>query len=114
MSTTSSRSRGHFRAASETATRCFGAGTRHAGVIVKGTPALVDWKLVYHDPLPTWTTAHGRTLLLGDTAHPFLSTRAHCTTQTIKNGATLTLYLRRAGKARKTGKTTRDLWHKTD
>jgi 2-polyprenyl-6-methoxyphenol hydroxylase-like FAD-dependent oxidoreductase len=44
--------------------------------VIKKTPpgALIDYKLVYRDPLPTWVSKQGRTALLGDAAHPFLPT----------------------------------------
>jgi len=44
--------------------------------LIKKTPpgALIDYKLVYRDPLPTWISQNGRTALLGDAAHPFLPT----------------------------------------
>ncbi len=104
--------------------------------IVEKTPPekLVDWKLVYRDPLPTWVSKHGRLLLLGDAAHPFLPTSAQGATQAMEDGVTLAVCLRRAGKAavpdavrahqdirydrvravQKTGETTRDMWHQTD
>ena len=102
--------------------------------IVEKTPSVVDWKLVYRDPLPTWTSAQGRILLLGDAAHPFLPTSAQGATQAMEDGATLAVCLRRAGKGgvpaalrvheairyervravQKTGETTRDMWHNTD
>ncbi|KAF4314100.1 putative FAD binding domain protein [Botryosphaeria dothidea] len=102
--------------------------------IVEKTPSLVDWKLVYRDPLPTWTSARGRLALLGDSAHPFLPTSAQGATQAMEDGVTIGVALRRAGKenvplgvrayqeirydrvkkVQKTGETTRDMWHKTD
>ena len=102
--------------------------------IVEKTPALVDWKLVYRDPLPTWVSKHARILLLGDAAHPFLPTSAQGATQAMEDGVTIAVCLKRAGKAnvpaavrvhqeirydrvraiQKTGESTRDLWHKTD
>ncbi|KAL2109655.1 hypothetical protein VUR80DRAFT_2149 [Thermomyces stellatus] len=104
--------------------------------IVEKTPpeVLVDWKLVYRDPLPTWVSPRGRIALLGDSAHPFLPTSAQGATQSMEDGVTLAVCLRRAGKGnvpaavrcyqdlrydrvrkvQKTGETTRDLWHKTD
>lgn len=44
--------------------------------IINATPAekLVDWKLVYRDPLPQWISPKGRIALIGDAAHPFLPT----------------------------------------
>ncbi|KAK5657890.1 hypothetical protein OQA88_2439 [Cercophora sp. LCS_1] len=102
--------------------------------IVEKTPSLVDWKLVYRDPLPTWVSKHARILLLGDAAHPFLPTSAQGATQAMEDGVTIGICLRKAGKAnipaavrahqeirydrvravQKTGESTRDRWHKTD
>lgn len=110
--------------------------------IVSKTPesVLVDWKLVYRDPLPNWVSGygsapgHGRICLLGDAAHPFLPTSAQGATQALEDGVTLAVVLRKAGKAnirgalrayqdirydrvrnvQKTGETTRDMWHKAD
>ena len=110
--------------------------------IVSKTPesVLVDWKLVYRDPLPTWVSGygsapgHGRICLLGDAAHPFLPTSAQGATQALEDGVTLAVLLRKGGKknirgalrayqdirydrvrkVQKTGETTRDMWHKTD
>ena len=66
--------------------------------IVEKTPSLVDWKLVYRDPLPTWVSKGGRIALLGDSAHPFLPTSAQGATQALEDGVTLAITLRRAGK----------------
>lgn len=66
--------------------------------IVEKTPSLVDWKLVYRDPLPTWTSKQGRIALLGDSAHPFLPTSAQGATQAMEDGVTIAICLRRAGK----------------
>ena len=102
--------------------------------IVEKSPRLVDWKLVYRDPLPTWVSKHARILLLGDAAHPFLPTSAQGATQAMEDGVTIAVCLKRAGKGnvqaavrthqeirfdrvravQKTGETTRDRWHKTD
>jgi 2-polyprenyl-6-methoxyphenol hydroxylase-like FAD-dependent oxidoreductase len=102
--------------------------------IVEKTPTIVDWKLVYRDPLPTWVSKHGRIALLGDAAHPFLPTSAQGATQAVEDGVTLAVMLKRAGKenvpaavrayqavrydrvkaVQKTGETTRDMWHKAD
>ncbi|CAG1997265.1 unnamed protein product [Fusarium graminearum] len=102
--------------------------------IVEKTPSVVDWKLVYRDPLPTWISQKGRIALLGDAAHPFLPTSAQGATQAMEDGVTIAVCLKRAGKGnipgalkahqnlryervravQKTGESTRDLWHKTD
>jgi 2-polyprenyl-6-methoxyphenol hydroxylase-like FAD-dependent oxidoreductase len=44
--------------------------------ILEKTPedAIIDFKLVYRDPLPSWISKGGRIALLGDAAHPFLPT----------------------------------------
>jgi 2-polyprenyl-6-methoxyphenol hydroxylase-like FAD-dependent oxidoreductase len=102
--------------------------------IVKATPSLVDWKLVYRDPLPTWVSPKARLTLIGDAAHPFLPTSMQGASQAMEDGATLAVTLALAGKgavpdavrgyekiryervkkAQKTGETTRDKWHKAD
>ncbi|RYP43703.1 hypothetical protein DL768_009764 [Monosporascus sp. mg162] len=104
--------------------------------IVSKTPEdkLVDWKLVYRDPLPTWVSPKGRILLVGDSAHPFLPTSAQGATQALEDGVTIAVCLRKGGKdniptavrahekirysrvreTQKTGESTRDMWHKTD
>lgn len=48
-----------------------GWNPRCAGVISKA-PSCVDWKLIVHDPLPSWVSKSGRVILIGDAAHPFL------------------------------------------
>ncbi|KAI0410453.1 hypothetical protein F5X98DRAFT_359555 [Xylaria grammica] len=104
--------------------------------IVSKTPehVLVDWKLVYRDPLPTWVSPEGRILLLGDSAHPFLPTSAQGATQALEDGVCIAVCLRKGGKenvqtsvrahekirydrvraTQKTGESTRDMWHKTN
>jgi 2-polyprenyl-6-methoxyphenol hydroxylase-like FAD-dependent oxidoreductase len=66
--------------------------------IVEKTPSIVDWKLVYRDPLPRWISDKGRIALLGDSAHPFLPTSAQGATQAMEDGVTIAICLRRAGK----------------
>ncbi|KAL3707790.1 hypothetical protein TMatcc_005772 [Talaromyces marneffei ATCC 18224] len=103
--------------------------------IVEKTPSVVDWKLVYRDPLPRWVSDKGRITLLGDSAHPFLPTSAQGATQAMEDGVTIAVCLKRAGSkdripaavrayqdirydrvraVQKTGETTRDMWHKAD
>ncbi|KAK8217242.1 hypothetical protein M8818_001495 [Zalaria obscura] len=102
--------------------------------IVEKTPSVVDWKLVYRDPLPRWISDNGRIALAGDSAHPFLPTSAQGATQAMEDGVTIAYCLRKAGKdnipaalrsfqdirydrvkaVQKTGETTRDMWHKAD
>ena len=54
--------------------------------IVKATPFLVDWKLVYRDPLPTWVSPKSRIALIGDAAHPFLPTSIQGASQAMEDG----------------------------
>ncbi|KAI0420109.1 putative monooxygenase [Xylaria grammica] len=111
--------------------------------ILDKTPSpLIDWKLVYRDPLPTWISARRRIALIGDSAHPFLPTSIQGASQAMEDGATLAVCLSRAlasaaaaagsdgvqeavatfeairyervRSAQKTGEQTRDIWHKAD
>lgn len=102
--------------------------------IIKATPAdrLVDWKLVYRDPLPTWVSPLARTVLIGDAAHPFLPTSIQGASQAMEDGANIAVCLEKAGKGnvqeavkthmkirydrvlktQQTGVATRNQWHK--
>ncbi|KAH8809011.1 putative monooxygenase [Xylogone sp. PMI_703] len=102
--------------------------------IVKATPSLVDWKLVYRDPLPTWISPKHRIALIGDAAHPFLPTSIQGASQSMEDGVTIAVCLQKGGKenvqeaieafqalryervrkAQKTGETTRDKWHSAE
>jgi 2-polyprenyl-6-methoxyphenol hydroxylase-like FAD-dependent oxidoreductase len=95
---------------------------------------VMDWKLVYRDPLPTWISPKRRTALIGDAAHPFLPTSIQGASQAMEDGATIAVCLRKSGKenvqeglsvfealryervkgSQRTGETTRDRWHKAD
>ncbi|MCJ1241689.1 hypothetical protein MMC14_009695 [Varicellaria rhodocarpa] len=102
--------------------------------IVRATPACVDWKVVYRDPLPTWISPKARIALIGDAAHPFLPTATQGASQAMEDGCTLAICFELAGKeripeavrayqkirydrvraAQKTGEDTRNNWHKSD
>ncbi|KAL4791917.1 hypothetical protein BDV19DRAFT_401008 [Aspergillus venezuelensis] len=104
--------------------------------IISKTPPdrLIDWKLLWQDPLPTWVSKGGRIALAGDSAHAFLPTSTQGATQALEDGVTIALCLKAAGKERvsealraferirynrvckiqETGKTTREMWHKAD
>ncbi|KAL1848896.1 hypothetical protein Daus18300_013455 [Diaporthe australafricana] len=75
--------------------------------IVEKTPSLVDWKLVYRDPLPTWAMEDGTTLGIclrragKENAQAALKTHEEIRYERVK-------------AVQKTGETTRDMWHKTD
>lgn len=68
--------------------------------IVRMTPPekLVDWKLVYRDPLPTWISPKDRIALIGDAAHPFLPTSVQGASQAMEDGACLAVCLELAGR----------------
>jgi len=103
--------------------------------ILKATPdPIIDWKLVYRDPLPTWISPKRRIAVIGDAAHPFLPTSIQGASQAMEDGATIAVCLSKAGKAgvqeavgafealryervlaaQKTGEKTRDQWHKAN
>ncbi|XXH04185.1 hypothetical protein Hte_010598 [Hypoxylon texense] len=106
--------------------------------ILDKTPSpLIDWKLVYRDPLPTWISKGRRIALIGDAAHPFLPTSIQGASQAMEDGVTIAVCLResvgagpdgvreavaafeairyeRVKSAQKTGEQTRDIWHKAD
>lgn len=105
--------------------------------IVKATPKtgrLIDHKLVFRDPLPTFISPRARIALIGDAAHPFLPTSIQGASQSIEDGVVLAVTLEKAGKgavpravrayekiryervhaAQATGVKTREKWHKAD
>jgi len=104
--------------------------------IIKKTPPnqLIDYKLLWRDPLPGWVSKKSRMMLLGDSAHPFLPTSGQGAAQAIEDAGTVAICLELAGKdriplalqtcekiryaratlAQKIGVETRDTWHKTD
>ncbi|KAK0665304.1 hypothetical protein QBC41DRAFT_283273 [Cercophora samala] len=106
--------------------------------LVGATPEgrLVDYKLVFRDPLPTFVSPEGRTLLVGDAAHPFLPTSIQGASQAMEDGVVLAVCLdrikgdrsrlreavgvweglryERVHRIQRTGVTTREQWHKAD
>jgi 2-polyprenyl-6-methoxyphenol hydroxylase-like FAD-dependent oxidoreductase len=105
--------------------------------IVRSTPKdarLIDHKLVYRDPLPTFISPKARIALIGDAAHPFLPTSIQGASQSIEDGVVLAACLELAGKtnatlaikayekiryervhkAQATGVKTREKWHKAN
>lgn len=103
---------------------------------VKATPPdrLFDYKLVFRDPVPTFVSPKGRTVLIGDAAHPFLPTSIQGASQAMEDGAVMAACLDVAGKdgvreatavyeriryervhkVQATGVQVRDKWHKAD
>jgi 2-polyprenyl-6-methoxyphenol hydroxylase-like FAD-dependent oxidoreductase len=68
--------------------------------IIAMTPEaqLIDYKLLWRDPLPKWVSKHGRMMLVGDSAHPFLPTSGQGAGQAIEDAATVAICLELAGK----------------
>lgn len=104
--------------------------------LVKATPPgrLIDHKLVYRDPLPTFISPLARIALIGDSAHPFLPTSIQGASQSIEDGVVLAACLELSGRAaiqralrafeklrygrvhraQAQGPKTRERWHKAD
>ncbi|KIV90849.1 hypothetical protein PV10_05457 [Exophiala mesophila] len=104
--------------------------------VVEKTPPgrLIDFKLLWRDPLKTWISPAGRIMLIGDAAHPYLPTSGQGAGQAIEDAATVAIALELAGaknvkkglrtaeklryqracKIQRMGIETRDAWHKTD
>lgn len=64
------------------------------------TPACLDWKICYRDPLPTWVSRSHRIALLGDSCHAHLPTSAQGASQATESAAVLAVCLKLAGKER--------------
>lgn len=67
---------------------------------VRATPKdkLVDFKLLWRDPLPRWISQKGRMLIVGDAAHPTHPSSGQGGAQAIEDAATITIALELAGK----------------
>lgn len=50
---------------------------------------LIDWKLLWRDPLRKWVSDKGRVVLVGDSAHPHLPTSGTGGTQAMESGVAL-------------------------
>lgn len=59
--------------------------------VIKATPAgeLIDWKLMWRDPQPVWTSPGGYVVQLGDAAHTFLPSSGNGATQAIEDAVSL-------------------------
>ncbi|CAK7235800.1 hypothetical protein SEUCBS140593_009403 [Sporothrix eucalyptigena] len=66
--------------------------------VVKATPPkrLVDYKLVWRDPLKTWLSPSARIALIGDAAHCHLPTSAQGGSQAMEDGVAIAIALQRA------------------
>jgi len=59
---------------------------------------LIDYKLLWRDPVRQWVSDGGRVVLAGDAAHPHLPTSGTGGAQAIEDGATLGVLIRKAGR----------------
>lgn len=66
--------------------------------IVKNTPPsnLVDYKLVWRDPIKTWISPSARSVVIGDAAHCHLPTSAQGGCQAIEDAVALAVSLEKA------------------
>jgi len=68
--------------------------------VVKQVPkyCLIDYKLLWRDPVRKWASDGGRVVLVGDAAHPHLATSGTGGAQAIEDGATLAVLLAKLGR----------------
>lgn len=66
--------------------------------VVKVTPPknLIDYKLVWRDPIKTWLSPSARISLIGDAAHCHLPTSAQGGSQAMEDGVVIAIALKRA------------------
>lgn len=71
-----------------------------ADKVIRATPRdqLVDWKLMWRDPQPKWTSPAGHVVQLGDAAHTFLPSSGNGATQAIEDAISLAACVAIAGK----------------
>lgn len=111
--------------------------------VVSATPKdkVIDYKLLWRNPVKQWVSAGGRIALAGDAAHPFLPSSGNGASQAVEDattiGTALTLSMRNSTKSKaenvrlalkafenlryervtltqRNGFETRHRWHKTD
>lgn len=61
---------------------------------------LIDWKLLWRDPIRQWVSRTGRIVLVGDAAHPHLPTSGQGAAQAIEDAATIGALVDKLGKDR--------------
>ena len=69
--------------------------------LVKTTPKdkIVDWKIIWRDPQPCWTSAGGRIVQIGDCAHTFIPTSGSGATQAMEDAISIAACLHLGGKS---------------
>ncbi|KAG9666976.1 hypothetical protein KCU99_g9297, partial [Aureobasidium melanogenum] len=67
--------------------------------VIRTTPpgTIVDWKLMWRDPQPNWTSPAGRVVQLGDAAHAFLPNSGNGGTQAMEDAISLATCIAIAG-----------------
>jgi 2-polyprenyl-6-methoxyphenol hydroxylase-like FAD-dependent oxidoreductase len=68
--------------------------------LIKQTPDkhIIDWKLMWRNANPKWTSPGNLIIQIGDAAHSFLPTSANGATQAVEDGISLASCLHLAGK----------------
>jgi 2-polyprenyl-6-methoxyphenol hydroxylase-like FAD-dependent oxidoreductase len=61
--------------------------------------SIIDYKILWRDPIKPWVSPKGRVAIVGDAAHPHLATSATGGAQGVEDGATIAACLSRTGKA---------------
>lgn len=61
---------------------------------------IIDWKLLWRDPIKKWVSSTGRIVIAGDAAHPHLPTSGSGATQAIEDAATLGAVFDTLGKTK--------------
>lgn len=59
---------------------------------------LIDWKLLWRDPIRQWVSRTGRITLAGDAAHPHLPTSGQGAAQALEDSTTLAALVDKLGK----------------
>ncbi|KAK5120351.1 hypothetical protein LTR85_006290 [Meristemomyces frigidus] len=77
--------------------------------VIRITPSdqLVDWKLMWRDPQPTWTSPSGLVVQLGDAAHTFLPSSGNGGTQAMEDAISLASCIAMAGSKDRVPEATR-------
>jgi 2-polyprenyl-6-methoxyphenol hydroxylase-like FAD-dependent oxidoreductase len=59
--------------------------------VIKAIPQenIIDWKLLWRDPIRKWVSDNGRVAIVGDAAHPHLPTSGSGAAQAIEDAGTL-------------------------
>ncbi|KAF9888970.1 hypothetical protein FE257_008140 [Aspergillus nanangensis] len=67
--------------------------------VLQATPAerIIDYKLVWRDPIPTWLSSSKRCAVMGDAAHCHLPTSAQGACQAVEDAVTAAICLQKCG-----------------